>query len=121
MFALLLMQNVKCLFSIRPFGGGGRCDVRGIDRRSFTLCNQPRLFFFPPPFTAIRLFIVLGISVHRVFHRFLVGVEENVLQSGKKTISQDLSSPFFLFLFLVAQRGGLTFGTRYQVSDRIRI
>lgn len=38
-----------------------------------------------------------------------MGVEENVLQSGKKTISQDLSSPFFLFLISCSAKGGTDF------------
>lgn len=100
-------------------GGGG--DVRGIDGGSFTLRNQPRLLFFPPPFTTICFFVVLGMSVHWVFHRFLVGVKEDVLESKSSQYLFFLFSFLSFFLFFFEARGGLTFGTRYQVLGRIRI
>lgn len=85
-------QNVNCL-NQKLLGGG---DIRGIDRRSFILRNQPRLLFFPPPFTTVCLFVVLGMGVHRVFHRFLVRVEKDVLESKR---SQYLFIYFFFFFF----------------------
>lgn len=57
----------------------GKHTIPGINRRPFILCYQSSLLFFPPAFAAIRLFIILGIGIHRVFHSLLMGVEENVL------------------------------------------
>lgn len=96
MFALLLC---KCQLSKPKVLWGG--DIRGIDRRSFILCYQSSLLFFPPPFTAICLFVVLGMGVHRVFHRFLVCVEEDVLESKR---SQDFI--FFISCGATAQPRG---------------
>lgn len=72
MFALLFEK-------LKTWGDGSLENLPGINRRPFILRYQSSLLVFPPAFTAIRLFIILGIGIHRVFHSLLMGIEENVL------------------------------------------